>query len=63
MSGSQSQSNNQSIPHKLAEAVSEDAISLMLENAIASQQGMQTIANTAISTTLALIIKKGSSGG
>lgn len=51
-----------SLPGQLSEAVLEDANSLLMQNAVSNQQAMQMTANAAVTTTLALIIKKGAGG-
>lgn len=39
----------------------EDTISLTMQNAVSTQQGMQVITNTSVASGCALILKQGSS--
>lgn len=49
------------IINQLSEASLADTIGLMMQNAITIQQGMQTITNTSVSSSCALILKQGGS--
>ncbi|WP_104399874.1 RebB family R body protein [Vibrio penaeicida] len=44
---------------QLADSAMSDTMGLHMQNAVTTQQGMQTVANASTSTACALILKKG----
>ncbi|AWB67502.1 hypothetical protein C2869_14105 [Saccharobesus litoralis] len=59
MSNEQDNQSVSEVINQLAEASLADTVGLMMQNAVTIQQGMQAIANTAASSSCALILKQG----